>query len=224
MSALASTLSAAEWDNNFDLGTTLTKGNSESLLFTAGISSEYMGKTDEYLINLFYTYGESDEDTTNDELRANASWKHLLDRKSYSGLRYDFIRDDVSDINYRTSLTGVYGYYLIKNDITKLSMEGGLGYTLEEQGSIDDNYANLYLGEFFEHKLNGNTKIFQSFTIFTPIDDFDNYNFILEAGIQTTLTETLSLKVSIQNKYDAVPAFDRDSNDFKFVTGISYNF
>ena len=216
--------SAAEWENSFDLGATITKGNSDSTLITAGFTSALKEKSDEYLLNLFYTYGESEDNSTNDDVLANASWKHLVNDKTYVGARFDFLRDDIADLNYRTSITATAGTYLIKNDVTQLSVEGGIGYTFEEQGGIDNDYANLYIGEFFEHKFNESTKVYQSLTLFSPVDDFDNYNFIAELGIETTLSKTLSLKVFAQNKYDAQPATGRDSNDIRFVTGISYKF
>jgi len=215
---------AAEWENSFDLGATVTKGNSDSLLVTAGFTSALQETSDEYLINLFYTYGETEDNATNDDVLANASWKHLLNDKYYTGARYDFLRDDIADLKYRTSVTAIAGTYLIKNDVTQLSLEGGIGYTFEEQGGIDNNYANLYIGEFFEHQINDSTKIYQSIALFAPIDDFNNYNFIAELGVETTLTETLSLKVFFQNKYDAEPAVGQKSSDTRFVTGISYKF
>jgi len=224
LSITALSANAAEWDNSFDLGATVTKGNSDSLLLTAGLSSKLKEQSDEYIINLFYTYGESDNSSTNDEILANVAWKHLMNEKTYAGARFDFLRDDIADLNYRTSLTGVVGRHLVKNDTTTFSLEGGLGYSLEEQGGLTDDYAHLYVGQFFEHKLNDKTKVYQSFTAFAPIDNFDNYNFIAEAGLETTLTEKLSLKLYVQDKYDAVPAAGSKSNDIKFVTGISYKF
>ncbi len=224
LSLLSLSSKSAEWENSFDLGASITKGNSESTLITAGIQSALKEKSDEYLLNLFYTYGESESNATNDEILANAAWKHLLNEKQYVGARFDFLRDDIADLNYRTSLTAIAGTYVVKNETTQFTIEGGLGYTFEEQGGIDNNYANLYIGEFFEHKFNDKTKVYQSITLFSPVDDFDNYNFIAELGVETTLTETLSLKVSVQNKYDAIPAAGRDSNDVRFVTGISYKF
>jgi putative salt-induced outer membrane protein len=224
LSLLSLSSTAAEWENSFDLGATVTKGNSDATLLTAGLSSELKDDSEEYLINLFYTYGESDSDTTNDDLVANAAWKHTFSEKSYRGARFDFLRDDIADINYRTSLTAVLGKFLVENDSTSVKLESGLGYTFEEQGSISDNYTNLYFGQFYNHKINDKTKIFQSLKMFSPIDSLDNYNFIAELGLETSLTETLSLKISAQNKYDAIPASGRDSNDFRFVTGISYKF
>ncbi|MGJ8657098.1 MAG: DUF481 domain-containing protein [Akkermansiaceae bacterium] len=222
--ALTASSQGEEWKNSFDLGATLTKGNSDSLLLTMGFTTEKKEKENEYRGDLFYTYGEETDTTTNDELLGSGAWRHLYSDRFYAGPRFDFRRDDVADIQYRAALTGVVGYYVVKEEQTTLSLEGGLGFTFEEQGSVTNDYAHAYVGEFFEHKLNDKTKIYQSFTMVLPTDDTGDYQFVVEAGLETTLTDSLSLKVFAQDQYDAQPATGKDENDFKLITGISYKF
>ncbi len=221
---LAISSQAEEWKNSFDLGATLTKGNSDSLLLTAGFTTEKIEKIDEYRGSLFYTYGEENDSATNDELLGSAAWRHLYSDRFYAGPRFDFRRDDIADIQYRAALTGVLGYYVIKDEKTSLSLEAGLGYTFEEQGAVSNDYAHAYVGEFFEYKLSEKTKIYQSFGIILPIEDTDDYQIVAELGLETELTGSLSLKIYAQDQYDAQPAAGKDENDFKVITGISYKF
>lgn len=215
---------AEEWKNSFDLGATLTKGNSDSLLLTTGFTTEKIEESDEYRGNLFYTYGEDGDNVTNDEILANAAWRHLYNDRLYAGPRFDFRKDDLADIQYRAALTGTIGYYVIKDDKTNLTLEGGLGFTFEELGNISNDYVHAYVGEFFDYKINDKTKIYQSFTMILPLDDTDAIQFVAEVGLETTLTETMSLKINAQNQYDAQPAAGSDKNDFRLITGISYKF
>ena len=224
VTALSVSGNAEEWKNSFDLGATLTKGNSDSLLVTLGFTTEKIEASDEYRANLFYTYGEDDGSATNDEILGSASWRHLYSDTVYAGLRADFRKDDLSDIQYRASLSGLVGRYFIKEEKTKLYLEGGIGFTFEEQGNVTNEYAHAYAGEFFEHHLNDKTKVYQSLTFYVPVDDTEDYQLVAELGLETTLTDTLSLKIFAQDKYDAVPASGSDRNDFKLITGISYKF
>ncbi len=215
---------AEEWKSSFDLGATLTEGNSESLLVTMGFVTEKIEKQNEYRANLFYTYGEEASNATNDELFGNAAWRHLHSDKFYSGARFDFRKDEIAEIDYRAALTGLFGYYVIKDSSTSLAFEGGLGLTYEELGGISNNYVHAYIGEFFEHKFNDKTKIYQSLSLVAPVDNTDAHLVVGEIGVETSLSDTLSLKVYVQNKYDAQPAAGKDDNDLKVVTGISYKF
>lgn len=222
--ALTVSSNGEEWKSSFDLGATLTKGNSDSLLVTLGFTTQKIEKSDEYSANLFYTYGEDTGTATNDEILGNASWRHLYSDDLFAGVRADFRKDDLSDIQYRASVTGFVGHYFIKEVKTKLSLEGGIGFTFEEQGNVTSEYAHAYVGEFFEYNLSDKTKIYQSLTAYVPVDNTDDYQLVAELGVETTLTDTLSLKVYAQNKYDAIPATGSKENDFKLITGISYKF
>lgn len=215
---------AAEWDNSFDLGATLTTGNSESLLVTLGYIGEKIEKADEYRLNLFYTYGEDADTATNDEVLGGASWRHLYSERFYVGARGNFRRDDIADIAYRTSFSATTGYYLVKEKNTSLAFEAGLGYTFEEVGGLDNDFAHIYLGEFFEHSLNEKTKIYQSITAILPVDEPGDFQLVAELGLETSLSGALSLKIAAQDKYDADPASGSDKNDFRLITGVSYKF
>ena len=56
------------------------------------------------------------------------------------------------------------------------------------------------------------------------IDEFTNYLLVAEIGVESDLTEKMSLRVSLQDNYDNQPAPGRKSNDLRLVTGIGYKF
>ena len=214
----------AKWNSSFDLGATITSGNSDTSLVTLGYQASKLGKADEYFTNFSYTFGETESETTNDELLATASWNHLISETVYAGLRFDFRRDDIADIEYRVGLSGVLGKYLIKNDSTYLAFEAGVGYTTESVGSEEEDFLNVYVGDRFEHKLNDKTRIYQTLGITAPADDFDDFSLVAELGIETFLSERLALKIYAQDKYEGEPAEGLEENDLRFVTGVSYKF
>lgn len=212
------------WGSSIDIGASLAAGNSDSLFITASYASNRQVQNNKYLTNITYAFGENDGETSTDELLASFAWKRLVDDYNYWGLRADFRHDDLADIDYRVSLTGVVGRFLIKDSITELSVEGGLGYTAEKAGGIDSNFANLYLGESYDRKLNEHTRVYQSFSYFAPLDDFGDYSIVAEVGLETALSSKASFKVYIQDRYEAEPAEGRKSNDVKIITGVSYKF
>ena len=225
MLMLSGVSQAEEWERSFDLGATLAKGNSDSILASAGFSASK--ETDETAISFAatYTYGEEDSKENINELLSDASWeKKLDDDHYYAGVRYDFRKDELADIDYRLAISGLVGVHLIKDDKTTFGIEGGFGYTWEKVGGNTDNFVNIYLGQEFEYKFDDKTKVYENFRITAPVNDLDRYSVVFEAGVETALNESLSLKVYIQDQYENVPAAGRDSNDFKLVTGVSYRF
>ena len=69
-----------------------------------------------------------------------------------------------------------------------------------------------------------NTRVYQSFAGFEPVDDLSDFRLIGELGLETFLSQNLSFKVFLQDQFENSPAPGRDQNDFKVVSGISYKF
>jgi len=56
------------------------------------------------------------------------------------------------------------------------------------------------------------------------LDRWGHYIINSEAGIDTSITHKLSLKVFALDTYDSEPAEDPLKNGFKLVTGVGYKF
>ena len=214
-----------EWTSSFDLGVSYTSGNSENLLVTASLTvDKEFGDNNEFFANITYAYGEDDDTTTTDEILLTASWKKLFDPKNYAGIRLDGRHDSLADIDYRVGITPLIGHYFVRTEDKQLSVETGMGYTWEEQGGEEDNFLNLYFGQRFEIWVTDYTRVFQSFSFFGPVDDFSDYRLIGELGLETYLSQDLSFKVFVQDKFENTPAAGREQNDIKVISGISYKF
>lgn len=210
--------------SSFDFGAALTSGNSDTLFISASLTLDKEVGRNEFFANVVYAYGEDNAAVTTDEVLLTASWKQLFSEKTYRGLRLDGRHDELADIKYRVGVSALLGHYLKRNDSTNLSVEGGLGYTFEEQGGISDSFVNLYAGERFSHWVSDYTRVFQSLAFFGPLTDPSDYQLIAELGLETYLSQDLSFKFFVQNKYENEPALNRDDNDLRVVSGISYKF
>ncbi len=221
---LSSSAMAEGWEQSIDLGATVSKGNSDSILVSAGYTGTKKTESDEYGINALYTYGEEDSNATIHEFLGAGYVNRLYSERSYAGARLDVRSDGLAEIDYRVGLTAVAGHYFVKNEKTYFALEGGPGFTVDQVGGISDEYLSLYVGQKFEHKLDDKTRIFETFGITAPFDDLEDHSIVFELGLETFLSDSLALKVILQDKYEAEPAEGSDNNDFKLVTSISYKF
>ena len=212
------------WETSAALGLTLTRGNSETLLFSGSILSEKKWDMNEVRLGADATYGE-DRDVKNAEaVHGFGQYNRLFTERAFGYLRLDALHDAVADVEYRVTISPGVGYYFIKNERTTLSGEVGPGYIFEKLGSNTDEYATLRIAERFEHKFNDRVKLWQSVEFLPQVDDFSNYLVNSEIGIDTSLTDKLSLRVFAIDTYDSEPAEGRDKNDLKLVTAIAYKF
>jgi putative salt-induced outer membrane protein len=212
------------WERSAALGFTMTQGNSKNLLFTANILAARKWERDEVQLGADATYGESDGEKNSESIHGFGQYNRLFTERFYGFMRLDALHDDIADVEYRFTFSPGVGYYFIKRPQTTLSGEIGPGFIYEKQGGETTGYFTLRLAERFEHKFNDKTKIWQFAEIMPQVDDFDNYLLNVEAGIDTKLSEDLSLQVIAKDNYDNDPAPGRLRNDFKLIAALKYTF
>ncbi len=229
LNAVAQTAAPAEppkpkWDTSAAAGLTLTRGNSDTVVFTANILANRKGTPNEWSLGADATYGENNSVKNNESLHGFVQYNRLVTDKFYGYARADLLHDEIADVKYRLTVSPGVGYYFIKNDKTSLSAEVGPGFVYERQGGKDKSYLTLRVGEKFEHKFTARTRVWQSLEILPQVDHFKNTIVIGEVGAEAGLTEKLSLRSYIQDTYDNEPAPGRKKNDLKLVTAIAYKF
>lgn len=216
------------WSSSLDLGVSLTRGNSETLLVTASLTLDLDFGKNEFFGNFTYAYGEENSNTTEDEFIIMASLSRLItdDGLWYWGGRIDGQHDELADIQYRFTTTAFFGHYFIKrpDDSLQVSVEIGTGLSTEEQGGIRDTFGVAYFGQRFNYWITDFTRLYQGLAIFSQLDSPSDYQAIAEAGIETFLSDSLSFKAYVQNQYESDPAQGREQNDLRVVSGLSYKF
>ena len=210
------------WDTSIYSGLALTQGTVDSLTLNAGILAKGSWSADELTLMADYLYGDTNGAKTNNAFRAGAQYNHLLTERFYIGLTSGFLYDEIADIDYRVNAYPTLGYYLIKNDTTKLGLEAGVGYTWEKQGGRSDDFVGARFGERFEHTFASGAKFYQLLEYIPRIDDWNDYLLAAEVGFEVPVTAKLSWRTAARDSYDSSPALGRDANDFTLLTGLSY--
>ena len=232
----AAALGAADtnkWETSAAAGLSLTRGNSKTLLATFGVTTKHKTAVDEILLGAAAAYGENTSDIgkktertqqTVNSFSAYGQYNRSFSSNWYGGVRLDFLHDEIADLAYRFTVSPLVGYYAIKKPMTTLKFEAGPSGVFERQGKESNEYAALRLGERFEHKFSKTARMFQSLDFIPQVDDFQNYLIIAEIGAEAALTDHLSLRGTLQDAYDNVPAKGRKQNDIKLITSLVYKF
>ncbi|HVU28363.1 MAG TPA: DUF481 domain-containing protein [Verrucomicrobiae bacterium] len=213
------------WVSSISLGLTMTKGNSDTLLFTAKFLTDKKTPDNEYIFDVDGAYGENDSVENVETLHGSAQWNHLFSDKLYGYLRAEGLHDGIADLDYRVTVGPGIGYYLLKEKQTTFSTEGGVSYVYQKLGGEDDSYASLRLAEKFEHKFNYHgVRFWESAEYLPEVDRFQNYLINGEVGIESALSKNLNLQVYVDDNFNSEPAAGRKRNDIKLVSAVSYNF
>ncbi|HET7626435.1 MAG TPA: DUF481 domain-containing protein [Verrucomicrobiae bacterium] len=212
------------WDSSAAVGLTLTRGNSDTLLFTGNILTAKKWDNNEIHLGADATYGENDHVKNAETLHGFGQYNRLFSDRFYGYMRLDALHDAPADLKYRVTFSPGAGYYFIKTTATQLSAEAGPGVVFEKQGNDSNTYLTLRLAERFDQKINDHAKIWQSVEILPQVDDFNNFIINAEIGVETALTKKLSLRTFLQDTFDNDPAPGRKSNDLKLVSALAYKF
>jgi putative salt-induced outer membrane protein YdiY len=228
---IATAVQAAEpekkgWETTAAAGFTLTSGNSETMLFTAGLESKRKWDKTEAAYGLSAGYGKSEGNNSTDFMQAFGLHNWLLSERFYLGLRLDGNHDGIADLSYRFRLTPLAGYYLIKNDRMSLSVEAGPSLVNEKyEGLTPDTYCAIRFGERFDYKISDTTKFWQSLEYVPQVDRWqEKYLVNFEAGISTAINKQWDLRLVAQLAHDSEPLPGRDYNDVRLVAGTGYKF
>ncbi len=214
----------AKWETVASAGLTLTKGNSDTLLANIGINSTRKWVQNELILGAGLSYGENAGRKNVDNVNGAAQFNMLFSERFYAGFKLTAVKDEIADLDYRVTLSPLAGYYLIKEAKTKLSVEAGPSYVIEQLGGVSKSYAGLRIGERFEQKFNDRAKMWQSADFTPQVDRFSRYLINFELGVDSSITEALSLRAVLQDNYNSIPAPGRKANDARLVTGIAYKF
>ncbi len=226
--AIAADEAAPKWESSAAAGLTLTKGNSDTVLGTLNLATKKKWDVHELAFGADAAYGQSEVDgedeTTASSVRGNGQYNRLFNERFYGYGRLEALHDDVAKVDYRLTISPGAGYYLIKEKNMDLSVEAGPGYIFERLDGEEDNYLVLRIAEKFNYKISERARIWQTAELLPQVEDFSNYLLNFEFGVESDLTESLSLRSFIQDTYDSEPAPGRDKNDLKWVTAIAYKF
>lgn len=213
-----------KWESSAFAGLTLTRGNSDTLLFAANLKTQRKDKDNEWAFGADGAYGENNSVKNNEVVHGFGQYNRLFNERLFGYARLDATHDAIADIEYRVVLSPGLGYYLLKSKQTTLAGEVGPGVVFEKRGQVDDIYATLRVAERLEHKFNDSARIWQMVEWLPQVDRFGNYIVNAEIGVEASLAKKLALSVMLQDTYINEPAPGRENNDVKLISGITYKF
>jgi putative salt-induced outer membrane protein YdiY len=212
------------WESSVSAGLTLTRGNKQSMLFSADLQTAKKTPLNEYSLGLAAAYGNQNQQDTVNNYKAFGQWNHLFSERFFGYMRGDALRDVIADLDYRFSIGPGAGYYFIKAKHTTLAVEAGLGEEFQNLGGADSAFTTARLGERFEHKFSDRARLWQNVELLPQVDKLDNYVVNFEIGIEASISKSFSLKTYLDDSYQNRPAAERLKNDAKIVSGVSYKF
>lgn len=90
--------------------------------------------------------------------------------------------------------------------------------------TTDEDSLRARLGESFTYKFAQGAKFYQTAEIASAVSDTDNYIFNFEAGIESTLSDNLKVRLSFLDRYVNTPPAGLEENDSQITSSIVLGF
>ena len=212
------------WRGKLDLGLNTASGNSDILRYNGSLTGSKETEENYYFLEAAGRYGESDNEKDTEHATGEVKYHHRLSERMYSAVDGNVMHDGIADVSYRARGSLSLGRKLIWTDRTVLTLEAGPGYVEERKGGEETGFVAGRIAQYMDILLTDSLQVWQSVEYFADITDSAVYFINAEAGLETVLIANLSLRFTVEDRYDSNPAEDKKSNDLVTTTAFVWNF
>jgi putative salt-induced outer membrane protein len=215
------------WVRQLSAGLILTSGNNDTLTVTGGLSIEKETDVDKFRAFLNGAYGETNDVKNTEFIRAGVGYQKDFSKFAYWYAAFGVDHDEVAGLDFRLNIGPGVGFHLVKTEAMELNVEAGLAYYHEKYSvatAASEDTLRARVGQSFTYKFAQGAKFYQTAEVAGDVSDTDNYIANFEAGIESTLTERLKLRLSFLDRYVALPPAGLDENDIQVTSSIVIGF
>lgn len=216
------------WTVSSSFGFNSAQGNASTYLVTLAPQATYENGDHILNMNLNFRYGENKGQKNVSDVRGSVNYKYLFSDRVYGLIGQDGLRDEIATIDYRSITYPALGYFLLKDENTKLSVDLGPAATFQRLKGFDDEFFFAYrAGQAFEYlpdPADKKTKFWQSASYLQSTEDHENFILNVKAGVTAKLMGNLSISQSVEDIFNNQPAQDKLKNDIIILTALIYTF
>jgi putative salt-induced outer membrane protein len=226
------------WRTNGGLAVTLSSGNTRSQSLSLSIDATRKTAADKWSLDAQALGSRSNSNgltsTTANQWSASARYDHNVSKNVFGYTGLDFGRDVIRLLKLRNVASLGLGYHLVNTDDTQWDILGGASYRSDEYidpGVMIRNQLRTRLsspeamaGEESTNTLTPSTTFKQRFTTSRGLNKDGGYRATFDTSLSVAINRTLSLKVSLQDRYDSLAEAPIKPNDLLFFTGVNVKF
>jgi len=233
------------WGGVFDLGLSVTRGNSSTSALT--IAGKAVRAVPKNKLSAYYTQVYAKDSRESPALTtANAIHAGLRDEFNLSSRVFvfgftDFDSDVLQNLDLRNDLGGGFGYHLVKSKNTQFDVFGGGSFNQEyfsayttanpapPPATVDvpaesRHSAEIVLGESLGTKLGPRTVVTEQLSFFPNLSSTGEYRVTLDATATTKIKSWLGWQVTLSDRYITDPPLGLKGNDLLLSTGLRLTF
>ncbi|HEY1424387.1 MAG TPA: DUF481 domain-containing protein [Candidatus Acidoferrum sp.] len=233
------------WSGLFDLGLTVTQGNSSTTSLTIAAKASRIVPKNKLTLYFTQVYGKDNATspavTTANAIHGGVRDEFSLQPRVYAFAFTDFDQNALQNLDLRNVIGGGLGYHVLKSKKLQFDVFGGGSFNQEYFGSYmtanpapppflitiasqSRHSAEIVAGETLSAKLGPRTTLSEQLSIFPNLSSTGNYRVTFDANATTKLKTWLGWQVTFSDRYISNPPFALKGNDLLLSTGLRLTF
>ncbi len=219
-----------KWAYQANVDLTGNTGNTNSTGLAGGFTATLASPQDTLKFYVSTNYASSEDAAgvktkTADEIKGGADYASFFSEKTGWFVRQELERDNVEDIDLRSTTDAGFTFRMIKTETHQLTSRLGLGYRFESYGSGAENKgAVLSTGLNNTVKFGDRLSLVTDLQFLPSISDFSDYRVVHDSALEIPLIgDFWKLRMGVNNQYNSVPQPGREELDTTYYTRLQLN-
>ena len=214
-----------DWNINFDLGSTLSRGNTDSQTTNLQWDGNLVIKDHRIKSDLFISREEFDGEKTKAKDRINLGYNYFFVDQWFFAVNLAAERDPIALLNSRYSLSPAIGYDFLDDPNRYLHVQLGAGYSSERSNNLTSTSTTIdWKLNFYWELLSGDLQFFHDQNLLKNLEGRKNFVFYSQTGFRYEINEDIYLNLQANYDYDSEPAANAKEEDLTFIIGAGINF
>ncbi len=212
------------WRRSLSLGIGTAQGNSETLRVDGEVNATKETDSNWFFLKGAGRYGESEREKDTENATGEAKYQRKLTERMYAATEANVFHDAIAELEYRVRGSLSLGRHFIRTERTVLSIEVGPGYVTEKKGGETEGFLAGRVAQHLEFLVTPSLQVWQTLEYVPNLEDSRVYFLNAEAGLETVLVGELSLKFTVESRYDSHPAEGKENHDLLTTTALKWAF
>lgn len=215
---------ALDVDKHLELSYVQTSGNTNTTTFSSKLEgTAALSDTQSIRAKGNILYSENDNNTSANKYNLELDYNQMINEKLYSNMGISYVKDELSDYDYRLNIGPGLGYKIIEDEIQTVDIQVGLDYAYDKyKDGLKDNYLAGRTELNYKYRFSQSLEFKQMLSYLSSFEDSEKYFVVSDSAIKVKMTQNLSFGVSYGMDYTNKTI--KEKLDTKFLTSLIINF
>jgi putative salt-induced outer membrane protein YdiY len=216
-----------KWAYQSSIDLTGKSGNTNSTGLAAGFTATLANPQDalKFYANTNYATSEDAagvQNKTADEVKGGVDYASFFSEHLGWFVRQELERDNVEDVNLRSTTDAGFTYRVIKTEQHQLTARLGAGYRFESYGTgVENKGAVISTGLNNAIKFGEKVSLVTELQFLPSVNDFADYRFVHDSALEFPINAGFwKLRVGLNNQYNSRPQPGREEMDTTYYTRL----